>query len=207
MGLDYLVQHVWLAVGVWAILYVSDYALTLVGARLAKAAEKHMVSEQGYELTPEFRQDVAVPRIISPLLVGTLLLSCVFLAGFGWISVAVKGFVYFEVVLGAFLLLEVVVHERHFRNIARLAHMRTSKGIKGRITFSHWLSLRLSSVELVVSAVVFLAFFALSGRWFFAGGALACLACANRHWRLSRKETRELPGAEQPSADGMGADA
>ncbi|HEV8571726.1 MAG TPA: hypothetical protein VGR49_01595 [Actinomycetota bacterium] len=72
MALDALVDNVWVAVLAWAVLFTLDYALTLRGARLARAAGLHIAFHGGYELTPIYREDVAALRRMSPRLAAVL---------------------------------------------------------------------------------------------------------------------------------------
>ena len=93
-----------------------------------------------------------------------------------------------DLAMGAYLLLEVSVHMRHIRNLAYFGRMKTSQGVRGKVEYASWLTLQISAVDLTAFAVLFLVVFLLTGRLFFAGGALGCAVTGFKHWQLARKE-------------------
>lgn len=49
------VTNIWVSLIIWSALYVSDYCLTIYGARLYHAnLKKYVVFEGSYEFTPYF---------------------------------------------------------------------------------------------------------------------------------------------------------
>jgi len=184
-----LIDNVWLALILWAIIYSSDYYLTLATARLhAKYASDVIVFEGGIELTPQFRADIASLRTVSPRFLAMLaiLLAAVFLV---WL-LAVQELLLPEVFLffmGGLILMEAAIHSRHFRNLALFRCIRDAHQPSGRIVYPRWLSLRLSSVELAAFGAVYLLCFLLAGGYSVLGGAVFCGAVAFRHWLWSRK--------------------
>lgn len=50
--------------------------------------------------------------------------------------------------LGMFLLLEVAVHLRHFRNIFLIHEIQKNGGADGQISYQKWFSYRVSAFEL-----------------------------------------------------------
>jgi hypothetical protein len=91
-------------------------------------------------------------------------------------------------VIGGYLLLELSVHMRHIRNLAYFRRMKNSQGVSGKIEYSAWLTLQISAMDLTAFAALFLVVFLLTGRLFFAGGAIGCAVTGIKHWRLARKE-------------------
>jgi hypothetical protein len=190
MLLDLIVDNVWLALLLWMGLYISDYALTLRTARLYQGGgNQHVLYEKGIELTPYYRGEIAALRNLSPRFLfmlgfSSLLLWLIWFLGQLWGPDSLL----FEMVIGAYLLLEVSVHMRHIRNLAYFGYLKGSRGVRGKIEYSAWLTLRISTVDLVAFAVLFLVVFLLTGRLFFAGGALGCAVTGFKHWQLARKE-------------------
>jgi hypothetical protein len=187
--LDAMVDHVWIAVLVWAGMFALDYALTLRGAGLARAAGRHIVFSGGYELTPIYREDVAALRRISPRFVGVLVLVAVLIA-VEWQLGRFLGLAdeWFEALLGLLLLTQAAILFRHIRNLRALTDASRSAGMRGQIEYSRWSSLRASALELIEFAGLFGLVWALAGRWFFAGGAVGCLLLGIGHWRLAGRE-------------------
>jgi len=186
MLVDAIVRNVWMAIPVWACLYISDYALTLVGSRLyQRGANKHMVFQGSYELTPIFQKDVDALRKISPKFVVILVLSCVGIWVLWRAGLSMRSLRGFEFVMGALILAEIGVDFRHVRNIVMLKLALRSDGVKGRIEYSRSFLLRASSAEWLGFAVLFLLLALVSHPWFFLGGAAHCFALGLQHWSMS----------------------
>jgi hypothetical protein len=189
MLIDLLIENLWLSLGLWIIIYISDYYLTIYAARIYQAgANKHIVLEKGFELTPYFRKDIDSLKRISPRFILALLYSC-FILVFFWLATAKSTPVVFEFIIGAMILLEISVHMRHIRNIIIFRYAKYSKGIRGTIEYTRWVSLRASAVELLEFAILFLFIFFLSNRVFFIGGTATCLITAIKHWKWSYKDS------------------
>ena len=191
------INHVWIATGVWALLYCSDYALTLACARMYRAGvDKHLVFKH-LELTPYYQKDIAELRVFSPRFVLMLGLT----SGIIWLTGSLQGWLggswplppnwaqnFYRFLLGGLLLMEAAVHVRHVRNVGLFLYARDSRGIQGRLVYSPWLSYRSSAIELFGFAAVFLMSFLVTSSWFFAGGAFKCIVEGAKHWRLSGRE-------------------
>jgi hypothetical protein len=134
MLLDALLAHPWLAIALWAVIYISDYTLTIVGARLHRDGANRHHEIQGYELTPIFQQDIAKLRLVSPRFIIMLLVTSSLLL-FAFLLARDDRQLRFipACLLGYFILQEVAVHVRHIRNIAAFRLMMQSKGIAGKI--------------------------------------------------------------------------
>jgi hypothetical protein len=68
------------------------------------------------------------------------------------------------------------------------------------VTYSRWLSLRLSSAELWSFAIFFLLIGLILPGWFFIGGAFSCALTGFQHWNYSRKHTPVLPQLQEEPA-------
>jgi hypothetical protein len=206
LGIDFLVKNPWAAVVVWMALYISDYALTIKGAGLRLLCQDYICSE-GYELTPYYRQDIAALRRVSPRFLFQLIFSSALLVIMWWLSMVESRIPeLFEGMLGALILVELSIHLRHFQNIVTFLLISRSGGVTGRIVYSLRLTLRISAWDMAAHAALWLLLAVLTGRWFFVGGAVKCLATANQHWKLAEaerakraKETNAIqPSQEEP---------
>ena len=190
--MDYLIDNAWLAIGLWILLYISDYVLTIATARLyAGGADQHIHYEKGIELTPVHQRDVARLRWISPRFILILVLT----SGGLWLlweSLVASGYdrQMFAFVLGAWVLLEASVHMRHFRNLFTFCYLKHSQGVEGQIRYKTWFSYRMSAVDMLEFAGFYLFLFFLFGEQFILGGAVACCATAVYHWILGARARR-----------------
>jgi len=196
--MDYLIDNAWLAIGLWIMLYTSDYVLTITTARMYQGgANQHIHYEKGIELTPVHQRDVSRLRWISPRFIAILVLTSAAL-WLLWESLVGSGYdrQMFAFVLGAWVLLEAAVHMRHFRNLFIFCYLKHSQGVEGQIRYKTWLSYRMSVVDMLGFAGLYLFLFFLFGEQFILGGAVACCATAVYHWilgaRARRSAAREL---------------
>jgi hypothetical protein len=184
MLLDLFLNNAWAAIGLWAFLYCLDYAFTFKAAKIYKAgAGKHFGFAGGYELNPFFQNDIAQLRRFSFRFFLLLLL----VSGLLLILHSTGFREYFAFVWGLMICLQLTVHFRHLRNLAVFYYAKDSKGVNGRIEYEHWLSLRLSSIELLCFSVFYLFLFLLWGNLFVLGGATGCLVLALRNLFDSRR--------------------
>lgn len=187
-----LVDNLWISMVIWAILFVSDYYLTIYGAILYQTyAKQYLVFEGSYELTPYYQSDINALRRISPRFLLMLGLSIVALIILWILSVTFLQMPWlFSFVLGALILSEVVVHIRHIRNIYLFRQTsEANSGLKGHIEYSRRVILKSSALEMTSYSVLFLLSFLIGGSWFFLGGAVRCLFLALKHLRLARKSS------------------
>ena len=215
---DMLTERIEIALLLWALLYISDYYLTIWAARLYRMrASSHIAINGSLEITPYFREDIDSIRLFSPRFLRVLILSLLLLTFIWIISIRILGVPsLFRAVIGGFILLEATAHMRHVRNIAFMRRISTNEGLKGKIEYPRWLSLEIASVELIAFAVVFVIAFVLIHDWFFAGGVVACLLTGLLHLSWSHKErvgavatghggTATNPGESSMSVDVTGS--
>jgi hypothetical protein len=102
-----------------------------------------------------------------------------------------------------FLLIEIAIHMRHFRNVFMIREARKHGGIDGQISYKQWFTYRNSSNELYITGTVFLLVALLTYSLFFLGGAIMCYGTAFKHGRLAKKAKRTgvaqaaVPGGEK----------
>jgi hypothetical protein len=195
---DFFVEHFWTAPLLWAALYISDYTMTLVCARLYQAgAREKMTFEGSYEITPFYQKDIDTLRRLSPRFVLVLVIGVAVLSITGR-DMAETSPDLFAFLLGALILLQLMIHIRHVRNFVLFRAMATD-GIRGRLEYARPLMLKSSSIEIAMFAVMFTVLFAFTGSPFVLGGAFGCAVVAIQHWNLMRRARgapRAAPQAE-----------
>jgi hypothetical protein len=186
MPIDILTGNVWLSLAAWIILYVSDYGLTLTGARLYRSgADQHIIFEGSYELNPVFEHDIDLLRRFSPKFVLFLVSTSAILL-IAWRIAAWLGIPeVYAFIFGYLVLLEVAILMRHLRNLILFHFIDYFGGVEGQLRYSRWLSLRLSAFEFIEFAVLFLLLFLATNHWIFAGGAVSCFMTGYVHSRHS----------------------
>jgi len=199
-----LVQNVWVAISLWTAVYVSDYCLSVWAARLyRKGAREHVTFTGSLEITPQFQEDINALKTISlrflrALVFSVIVISVAWVVSVRWAALPQA----FLALMGALICLEATAHIRHIRNIAFMKTLVNKQGLRGRIEYPRWLSLRLSAVEILGFAVLFLVAFLISGSWFFVGGATSCLLTGIKHRDWAAKADLEAAHvAESGGAD------
>src|SRR5215831_7182582 len=76
---DMLFDSSWLGPLLWAAVYISDYRMTLICARMYQA-QQAIIFEGSYEITPLFQADVNALRRLSPRFVIALVAGTACLA-------------------------------------------------------------------------------------------------------------------------------
>ncbi|MGC1485824.1 MAG: hypothetical protein WA789_18675 [Candidatus Acidiferrum sp.] len=195
-----LFSSLWPGLLIWLLLYVSDYALTIVCARLYRSGvNEKLVIEGSFELNPYFQRDIDALKVISPRFLAMLLITGLLLT-LMWIMDSQSTPEFYEFVLGAMVLLEVAVHVRHIRNFFTFRMIGKSDCVRGRIEYSRPFSLRVSSTELFAFSGLFLILFAFTPSWFVLGGAASCALAAIKHRRLAKRVPSKAPAAVQPQS-------
>ncbi len=199
-----LVDNVWFTMAFWSALYVSDYSLTLWASRLYQAdAKEHVVLKGSLEITPYFQEDVDESKTMSIRFIRALIFTVLAISLAWLLTVRLANLPQvFSVLMGSLILLEATAHIRHVRNIVFLRTLKNMHSMKGTIEYPRWLSLKLSSVEIIGFAALFLFVFLISGDWFFIGGVASCLLTGLKHLDWSRRITAATDTAEQSQAGG-----
>jgi hypothetical protein len=184
-----LVENIWLTLSLWSAIYISDYTLTVWAARLYReGAKDHLVLKGSLEITPYFQEDIDELRPVSLRFLRALVFSLILISVAWILAVRLAGLPQaFAILVGALIFLEVTAHIRHSRNIAFLRSLERDRNLTGKIEYPRWLSLRLSSVEVLGFSGLFLLAFLISGSWFFVGGVASCLLTGLKHLDWARK--------------------
>ena len=97
-----------------------------------------------------------------------------------------------ELLLGFTLLAETFIHIRHFRTIDNFKTILNSKDISGQIKYGRAFMHRQAGGDALIFAIFFLLLFILVGRYFFLGGAIACLVLSRIQKKWLKKIQKEL---------------
>jgi hypothetical protein len=181
----------WPGMTMWALLYISDYALTITCARLYRAQDKYVV-EGSVEITPMFQTDVDTLRRFSPRFAIALSLSLLLL----WVVWFQTSRPHelpeaYEFVLGAMILLELAVHMRHMRNWFLFSRVILADRVRGRLEWPRAPMLRAAAFELWMFGLFYTIIFFVTRSWFILGGAVACAMTASSHSKLAQKHASQ----------------
>jgi hypothetical protein len=170
----------------WAILYVSDYYLTL---RAAKGFGKigHFHYEGSYELTPQYQQDIDSRTLISKRHLTFLAFYMLLILLLWWIFAKLLYLQWaYSFYLGMFLLLETSVHMRHFRNLYLIRVVQRDGGVEGEIKYLKRFSYKISAFDLYLFAALYLVTATITLSPFFLGGAVMCAGVGLKHSRYAK---------------------
>ncbi|MGC2530032.1 MAG: hypothetical protein WA639_19970 [Candidatus Acidiferrum sp.] len=191
-------SSLWLGLTIWSLLYVSDYAFTIVCARLYRSGvNEKIVFEGSFELNPVFQRDIDSLRLISPRFLLMLLITGLLLT-LMWLLDQQSAPQFYEFVLGCMILLELAIHVRHMRNLFMFRMFVKSDCVRGRIEYSRPLILKMSSYELFIFSGLFLMLFVFTPSWFLLGGVSSCCLTAIKHRALARRASSKPITAGQP---------
>ena len=190
---EMIFQKLWIVLPVWLALYVSDYYLTILGASYIKAgACEHFVFKGSYELTPVFQADINSLRLFSPKFTCYVFVSSVIIVILWFVSRAYPQFTFYQqIFVGGIILQEVAVLVRHIKNISLFHFAKNHRGISGQICYEKWLSYKISGIEFLSFACVYLVVFILTGSISFLGGSAFTASSGLQHLETCRKEIKK----------------
>lgn len=195
----WLATQPWAGMIIWSLVYLSDYYWTIATARKYKASP-NFEFEGSFELTRQFEKDVDALKPVSKQHILMLLLTngllLVFWLFFRWVNLP-QGYVF---VLGAYILMEVPVHFRHFSTYHMLSLSEAKGGMNGKLSYRRWFSYSTSALQFFCFAVFFLLTALLAWSAFFAGGCFGCLSIANNHRKKYNKLYKESLAKESEPA-------
>jgi hypothetical protein len=129
-----------------------------------------------------FERDIDAGRRLSPTFVIALIGLNLLLVLAWWLThQAPEWPAGYEFLLGAFVLLQLAIHIRHFRNLYLFHTGFGPDGVQGKLFYPRPLLLRLSSFEIVSFGALYLILFMATGSWFILGGAATCLGLGLKH--------------------------
>ena len=185
----FISTNIFLSTFVFGLLYLGDYYLTLLGARLYhRRMEQFMQFAGGYELTPVFQKDIDQLRMFSPQFFARLLAAMLIIPVMGYLLIQFLELPdMFVFLVGALCLRELAIYVRHAQNIYFFRQVDNADVLRMRIQQPRWLTYRLSSVQFLAFAVLFLILALVANPFLFLGGTLGCLVVAVQHWRLGKR--------------------
>jgi len=196
---DLFLDSPWPGMVAWALIYISDFVLTIACARLRRNVADKIVLEGSFELNPVFQRDVDSKRFVSPRFLLLLVLTSTLVAIFWALTVpdSPKLYTFF---LGAMISSELALHVRHLGNLYLFSSKLTAEQLRGRIEYARPLLLRMSSVQILGFAILFAVVFVFQGNWFVGGGTVSCFFLSLKHWYLARRATgNQVAELERPS--------
>ncbi len=205
---DLVSDSVWPGLAGWTVLYVSDYVLTLKGARSYRENAKEKLAHEGsYEITPYFQKDIDGLRSLSPRFFVALAWGELLLLAVWWASRRMRLEEVYAFALGAFIVPQAAVHVRHVVNLFLFRAARDDNSIRGRIEYSRALTLWISAIELFAFAGVFAVLFAFTQSVFVLGGSVRCLFSALEHRDRQRTMRNAAKQAEAATSGGLTAES
>lgn len=203
---ELLTRNPILPIALFAALSLSDFYLTLYGARLYQQfAANKLEFEKGYELNPNFQDVVNDLRMVSPKHLKWVLLVALLIFLFFLILLEIPGFRFpslFLFVYGAIFLPTLMVNLRHLANIWLFSNAFAAQpsGITGKIKIRQWHSHKQAAYNgFFVEGLYSLAAFLFTDSFLFLGGAFGFMVTAARFSKLSstgfsaHKNTRPVP--------------
>jgi hypothetical protein len=193
LNVPFLFNSIWPGLAVWTVLYISDYTLTLICARLYRSGVNQKIAIEGsFELNPLFQRDIDALRRFSPRFLAMLGFTTLFLWWVWFLSLQSSP-AFYAFVLGSWVLLEVVIHVRHLRNLATFRQILNQDFVRGRIEYSRKFTLRVSAFEILTFAGALLVIFAFTQSWFILGGVASCISTSIKHFRLAGRLNSATP--------------
>ncbi len=194
----YILSRPWIPALLWVVLYTSDYYLTLLGARLHEK-QQIVLMKGGYELTPEYQNDIKTFRRFSPRFFVWLLYGFVILLLLGYIGFPTYGY---GVAVGALIVTQLIAHVRHIDNICFFRSLlKPDPGMSGQLIMTAASSYARSSEQLAASAGMLLVLSAFTSSVILLGGACSVGLLAWQHRNLARKSKKaEAENSPDPAA-------
>ncbi len=187
---NWLANSPWTGTVIWILLFMTDYYLTIQSAKGFKEIG-HFQFEGSFELTPFFQDDINALRPISKRHILMIVLVGILLPVLWYLPLPFSlGREVYLMILGMFILSQVVVQNRHFRNLILIGNIKQYGGAEGQITYSQHLSYRTSAFDIFLTGTLFLWALLFSYSSFLLGGLIICFALATQHTWLAAKAYR-----------------
>jgi hypothetical protein len=187
----------WWLIPLWLGLFLLDNYLTVLVARRYDTQEHRVIEfEGGYELTPQYKEEIAQHKLLGPAFLRSLVIfTSMFvvirlLVRMAWLPVAL-----FELSIGGAVLLSCAVNVRHAQNLVFFGLIPVPEPPSGSIRYPSTFSYRGSAIGFFVFGLLYLLLSGIFLSWFIFGGAIACMLIAFSHWRLSNRP-RQTKGSE-----------
>ncbi len=189
----------WALILIWLLLYGLDNVLTVYVAGLYESQDPRVIEfEGGYELTPQFKDEIAQLKPFGPRFLRSAIITTAFLSVVWFLVKLELTFpAIYSLATGAMILLSCVVNLRHLQNISFFRFPSGSNRPQGSIYYPYGMIYRGSGFAFLAYAGFFILLAVLEGSWFFAGGVLSCLGIAFSHYRLAMRKPAEGKGEKE----------
>lgn len=181
-------EYSWLLIPLWMALFILDDYLTVVVAKRYDEQNPALIEfEGGYELTPQYKEEIAAHHFLGPLFRRTLIIFTLMLVSIRYLTST--GFVpgaLFTFLAGAAILLSCSVNLRHIQNLVFFGLVPVPDPPRGRITYPASFNYRGSAVSFLAFGAFCLLLGTITWSWFFIGGTVACVGTGLSHWRHSK---------------------
>jgi hypothetical protein len=189
-------EHLWTGLSIWIVLYICDYTMTIVCARLYKNGVQEKIRFEGsFEITPYYQRDIDSLKKLSPrfLLAFVLNAGIVSLLWYFERELGTGGM--YPFLLGVMILVQLAIQKRHLQNFFLFRAILSGSGLQGSISYPRPMMLMQSAVEFFSFAGLYAITFAFTGSWFVLGGAIGCLSVGIKHLRLAKNFVRSSAAA------------
>lgn len=164
---------------IWICIFVSDWMMNYSGAKLYYKYVKRFLSyEEGDNLRPISMEELSHPFLLSERFVSELLMSSLGVWFLLYTCQLYSSTAFYEMVCGFFILLEACMHYRHIGNVSLFMSFRENSGIKGSISFPHFIMHKTAAVDYAIFCIAFLVLFLINKVNFALGGSLSCFLVA-----------------------------
>lgn len=138
----------WWLIPIWMMLFLlDDYLTVLVAKRYDEQDPRIIEFEGGYELTPQYKAEIASHRLFGPkflrsLIIFTIAFSLIgYLVMLHWLPTA-----FFQFLIGAGILVSAAVNIRHAQNLVFFGLIPVPELPSGKITYPSSFSYRGSAI-------------------------------------------------------------
>ncbi len=176
----------WTGPLLWLFLYISDYTLTFICARMYKCQNVIRI-EGSYELNPMFQKDINNLKRLSPTFIFFLFFITLLLYALHYLFVKRSSDQeYYLFILGATVLGQLTIHIRHLHNWLLYRNCTGSNSLRGNLEYPRKLVYKISSLEFISFSILYLFIFLITYEWFILGGTITCFGAAFNHYRTQR---------------------
>jgi hypothetical protein len=187
--IDRIVMHPWYAIALWiAVSLVDEIFRSRSDVHYQAGAHRHFIREQPLRANAPGARFAFVVKALG----GAFFLAMIDIVArskhMSWL---------FELIAGAFILTELTYLCGWHQTYWLYRHARDSSGIRGRITYTFWLRLRVGIALLVTFGFIYLLLLVLLDRPFLAGGVAGNWALAAYFWRYRAPPTAR-PNPKEP---------
>lgn len=185
MLLDTLVDNIFSALAIFTVFFWGHTLLLLQSLRLYNKRKDYPISyESGFIIDAVLKKDLNSEKNLLKRYAMLYFMTIVILLLVNTTFETWQFAIYYGIML--FLIVN-----SFFRSAKQfLFHLKAPTGVEGKILFKTWFSLFVIGIDDIVSALVFLLFYLVSGKALFLGGVISSIAMAARNLYCSQKSKK-----------------